>query len=146
MIREASETDIPRIVELGRRFLLEGPYRELLKDDPEVLRNAFLSFLQNPQAKFLLFQEGSHTVGVLIFLLFPHYFTGEPTAGEVLWYVIPEARGGMAGLRLLNAAERLASSLGAKRMQMVAPTDRIAELYKRRGYGFVESTYQRELT
>jgi len=146
MIREASEGDIPKIVELGRRFLLEGPYRDHLKDDPEALRNAALSFLQNPQAKILLFREGTQTVGMLIFLLFPHYFTGEATAGEIVWYVIPEARGGMAGLRLLNAAERLASSLGAKRMQMVAPTDRIAELYKRRGYGFIESTYQRELT
>jgi len=146
MIREASEADMPRVVEMGRRFLLESPYRDHLKDDPEALRNAFLSFLQNPQAKMLLFQEGTQTVGMLIFFLFPHYFTGDPTAGEVVWYVIPEARGGMAGLRLLNAAERLASSLGAKRMQMVAPTDRIAELYKRRGYTFVESTYQRELT
>ena len=36
VIREACAADLPRLLELGRRALLEGPYRDLLADRPEV--------------------------------------------------------------------------------------------------------------
>jgi GNAT superfamily N-acetyltransferase len=61
----------------------------------------------------------------------------------VLWWVEPEHRGD--GLRLLREAESRAKLANAKYMQMIAPTEAVETVYKRLGYQYVESTYQRAL-
>lgn len=144
MIREATPADVPRVVEMGRRFLAEGPYRDKIADNPEVCAKLAAQLVQNPQAKILVAEEGEQLIGILVFILFPHYFSGEMTAGELVWWVEPRARG-RTGVKLLTAAEGMARDLGAKRMQMVAPTLEVGRLYKRRGYEEVETTYQRSL-
>ncbi len=39
----------------------------------------------------------------------------------------------------------MARQSGAKNTQMIAPNDKVAHVYQRLGFGFVESTYQRPL-
>ena len=145
IIREAIEADISRVVEMGRRFLLEGPYRDQIQDSPQGFQNALAALLANPRTRVLVSEDDGSITGMLIFVVAPHYFTGELIAGEVVWYVQPEARRKMAGLRLLNFAEKAATEMGAKRIQFVAPTDRIGRLYERRGYTKIETSYQRSL-
>jgi GNAT superfamily N-acetyltransferase len=130
---------------MGRRFLAEGPYRDEVTDNPEQATGFFVQLLKNPGGRILVSEYQGKLIGVFAFLVFPHFFSGEMTAGELLWYVEPEARKGGAGLKLLAAAEAMARDLGAKRMQMVAPTAEIEQLYKRRGYHQVEVGYQRRL-
>ena len=83
MIREALGTDIPRIVELGSRSLVDGPYKDLLKDTPEQSAKLALEVLEH-KGKVLLYEnDEGKVVGLLAFIIFPHYFTGELTAGEL---------------------------------------------------------------
>lgn len=150
MIREASEQDIPRIVEMGSRSIREGPYRNQLSDNPEVTKQLAAKLLTSENAKVLVLENDGHVDGVFAFILFSHYFSGEMTAGEMIWYVEPEGRamegfGAGGALNLLDEGERLAKKLGAKRMQLTAPTRMVGELYKRRRYCEIETTYQREL-
>lgn len=145
MIREAASSDIPRIVELGSRSLVDGPYRDLVKDTPEQSAKLALQVIEKA-GRVLLWEENGQITGMLAFILFPHYFTGELTAGELMWYVEPESRPGGAALRLLWAAEELARSLGAQKMQFTAPTEAVGDIYKRFGYSKIEVSYQKELS
>jgi GNAT superfamily N-acetyltransferase len=143
VIREANEADISRIVEMGSRSLMEGAYRDQVSDNPEQTKKFALQVMQ--QGKILVAEEEDRLVGLLAFILFPHYFSGEPTAGEVMWYVEPEHRPGGIALKLLWAAEELAKTLGAVRMQMTSPTADVASIYQRFGYKQIEVSYQKEL-
>ena len=145
MIREATPADIPRIVEMGRRFIAESSYKNHFAENPEQMKTLAEQIISNPKGRILISEKDAKVNGMLALLLFPHYFSGEPIAIEVFWWVDPEARAGSTGLKLMRKAEEIALELGATKMQMVAPTERIGELYKHFGYTEVESSYQKNL-
>lgn len=132
---------------MGSRSLLEGPYKELLADKPEVTARLAEKLLTMENARVLVAELNSKLVGAFAFVLFDHYYSGEKVAGEMIWYLEPEARTGRPiALELLWAAEKLAHELGAKKMQLTAPTEEIATMYQRlKGYVKVETSFQREL-
>jgi len=143
-IRDARPADAGRIIEMGRTFLLNGPYCEQLEDVPEQFYRFVEALFVNPSAKILVYEDnGVH--GVFAFVLVPHYLSGEQIATELIWYVEPEHRG-KASLELLWAAERMAYEMGAKRMQLTAPTESVGEIYKRCKYTLVEVGYQAKLS
>lgn len=150
MIRAAMDTDIPRIVEMGGRSLLEGPYRDRVGHNPEQAAKLAMSVISQHSGRVFVAEDDGKLVGLLAFIVFPHYFSGETTAGELIWYVEPEYRrmssfSSSVALDLLSAAEMEAKHMGAKRMQLTAPTSEVAGLYLRRGYHQVEVSFQREL-
>lgn len=143
MIREATEQDIPRIVEMGSRSLREGPYKDLVGDNPE--RTGKLAFDVLKKGMILVAELDGELVGLLGFIVFPHYFSGELTAGEVMWYVEPEHRKSFTALALLRGAERMARSFGAKYMQFTAPTAEVGKAYEALHYKQVEVSFQKAL-
>lgn len=145
MIREATPADIPRIIEMGRNFLLSGPYRDIIADNPEVPLALAKKLVTNPQARILVEEQEGKLVGVFCFILFPHYYSGLMTAGELIWYVEPEARKTMAGMRLKWEAEILAKKLGAVQMHLTCPVDQEKLFSKLSGYVQVETGYIRKL-
>ncbi len=85
--------------------------------------------------------------GVFAFILYDHYYSGELVAGEMIWWVEPEYRKMGMPLELLWAAEKLACEMGAKKMQLTAPTDEIAAMYgKLKGFEKVETAFQRDIS
>lgn len=145
-IRPAALGDIPRIVELGRRFLQEGPYKDELADKPEEATQFAANMLNNSKGTILVAEKDGALIGVIAFITMPHWFSGEITATEMIWYVEPEHRAGGIAMRLMWASESLAKALGATRMAFTAPTPQVGEIYKRFGYKMVEIAYQRSLT
>lgn len=145
MIREATEDDIPRLVEMGRRFIEESVYKDFMVENPEQMESLIGQILANPQGRILVSENDGKPNGMLALIAFPHYFSGELIAGEIVWWVDPEARAGGTGLKLMRKAEQLAIEMGAVKMQMVAPDERIGKLYQHFGYEKVESTYQLKL-
>lgn len=145
-IREAVYSDIDRVVEMGRRFLLEGPYREQLADKPRIAAELMEKLLKSSSSKILVSEEDGKLTGVFAFVIFPHYFSGEITAGELIWYVEPEHRG-KTSLELLWKAEKMAYEMGAKWMQLTAPTEEVGKLYGslRPPYVQIEISYQTKL-
>jgi len=149
LIRLATEDDIPRIIELGARSLEEGPYKDQI-GEPVKGAELALNLIQSQNGTVLLYVEKNKTLGLLAFFIYPHYFSGEITANELMWYVEPEARRGKSfgdfpALKLLREAERIAKESGAKRMTFVAPTNGVAKMYERLGYKPIETSYQRTL-
>lgn len=141
MIRAATGEDVPRLVEMGRRFRSETGYAKVLAENPAKM--AELAGQLAAAGGLLVAERAGTLVGMLGFVVFPHFISGETTAGEVFWWVEPEHRG--EGVKLLREAEHCARAAGAEKMQMIAPTDRVATLYRRLGYEFVEASYQRSL-
>src|SRR5690348_7160609 len=144
-IREATVLDLPRIVEMGREFLLSGPYKDHLKDSPEEAAKTAARIYENPSCKILVADDGERAVGIFAYVLFPHYFSGELTAGELIWFLEPEYRKSWTALQLWMEAEKRAMEAGAIYMQVTAPSEHVAEIYKRRKYEAVEMTYQKKL-
>jgi len=145
-VRKAVNEDLPRIVEMGRRFLLEGPYHDQLKDNPDkALEFAFA--VMNKMGGRILVSEGDHGVnGVFAFTVSPHVLSGELTAMELIWYVEPEARAGGIALQLLAEAEKWARESGVELFQLTAPSEEVGNLYRYcGGYKKIEVTYQRKL-
>ena len=146
MIRAATQADIARIVELGSQSLIDGPYAGLLKDTPEQSAKLALQVIENSNGKVLLLENDNRkVVGLLGFVIFPHYFTGTLTANEIMWYVEPNERRGGGALQLLWNAEKTAKEMGATHMGFTAPNAEVGELYKRFGYKQVEVSFQKEL-
>lgn len=146
MIRAATASDLPRIVELGSRSLKDGPYSGMIKDTPEQSAKLALQTIQSANGKILVYEtDGGRVAGLLGFFIFPHYFTGEPTATELMWYVEPEERKGGGAMHLLWEAEKQAKQMGAKKMGFTAPNGDVAKLYERFGYKQVEVSFMKEL-
>lgn len=141
MIRDAQTSDLARIVEMGCRFRKESSYDKYLTENPE--RMGQLAEQLISQKGLLVSERQEKIIGMLGFIVYSHFISGELVAGEVFWWVEPEHRG--EGIRLLREMEKRARLAGAKHMQMVAPNEKVGHFYQRLGYGFVESAYQRTL-
>ena len=145
-IREASESDIPRIVEMASRSLVEGPYAGIIKDVPERAKKCADMVMHN--GLILLAVKDDEVIGVLGFIVADHHFSGQRYAAELMWWVEPEHRKGesfsdIPALNLLREAEQRAKALGAESMTFTAPNDDVAHLYKRFGYSKLEVAFQK---
>lgn len=140
-IRLATESDIPQMVDMGIKFHEQSPYKKHL----EVNREQMATLGKQLIAKdgLLVSERKGQIIGMIGFVVYPHFLSGEIIAGEVFWWVEPGFRGD--GIRLMKEAEDRARAAGAKNMQMIAPSDQVAKVYRHFQYQFVEAIYQREL-
>jgi hypothetical protein len=144
-VRVANLEDFERVIELGRKYLLEGPYKDQIADNPESVYRFIHCIDEQQNARILVFEEDGRIQGVFAFLIYPHYYGGELCASELIWCVDKEHRG-KGSLELLWAAEKMAREMGAVRMQLTAPTREIGKFYERlKGYKLVEVGYQANL-
>lgn len=143
MIRQATEADIPRLIEMGLQFVAQTSYKDRIVIDPEKLAETIRLLLANPAGTILVAEKDGAVKGMIAMASHSHPFSGETIACEVVWWVDPDARGD--GIRLLKAAEDWGRDIGAKRIQMIAPDLRVAQTYERLGYELIESSFQRSL-
>lgn len=140
-IRLAVEADIPAMVDMGVKFHDQSPYKRHLSVNREQM--ATLGKQLIAKDGLLVSERAGQIIGMIGFVVYPHFLSGEIIAGEVFWWVEPGFRG--EGIRLMKEAEDRARAAGAKNMQMIAPSDQVAKVYQHFGYEFVESTYQKKL-
>ena len=139
MIREATNSDLPRIVELGSLSLQDGPYAGIIKDVPAQSRKCAEAVLAG--GKILVAEDEGEVIGLLGFIFARHHFSDQPYAAELMWYVQKDRRKGGAAIQLLWAAEKAAVKMGAEKFLFTAPNEDVAALYKRFGYEKLEVTY-----
>jgi GNAT superfamily N-acetyltransferase len=78
----------------------------------------------------------------------PDPFSGEKTAAEHFWYVLPEHRKSGVGLQLLEKFEADAKEKGCTQVVMVHfmhMGQGLAKLYEARGYKALEQTFKKEI-
>lgn len=132
MIREATEDDIPVLLEMGRRFAAAARLDELSGYDDDSARATFEYLVSDPQG-VLLVMDGGAAGAIIHPVLFNR---SHMTASELFWWVDPDQRGG--GLRLFRALQDMVRERGAASLQMTTITglgdDTLARLYERGGF------------
>lgn len=142
-IRRATAADYDAMAEMGQHFLNATPYGQCVSASAETLASFTRSIGGLDTAILLVADTGDRLVGMVAGWVFPHPFSGQLVASELVWWVEPDARGSV-GVRLLQAFETWAVERGATAIQMIAPEgSSIGTLYERRGYRRVEALYQR---
>ena len=139
MIRKAALSDIPKIIEMGRRFYEASGYKDITEFDPESLEQT----LRNSGA-IILVAEKESVVGMAGALVYPFYFNSKHlTAQEMFWWVDPEHRG--IGSLLFDALLEEVKKSGAKSLSMIAlenlNPERVGEFYKSRGFRPSDRSY-----
>lgn len=148
-IRDAVIADVPRLVEMGQRFLATSPYRGQIAENPAQFGIVATRCITDPDGTMLVAEMGGIVVGMIALFVFAHPLSAQRTAGELCWWVEPEARG--AGVRLMKAAEVWARAHGAETLQMIAPMESdeakppVATVYERAGYRLAELAYVKVL-
>lgn len=142
MVRSATIEDVPRIVDMGVRFIETTKYRDFLRVDRDAMAATVCRLLDGAGAVFVC-EQGYIVVGMIGVVLHRNLLSDDLQVGELFWWVEPEARG--VGIRLLYAAEHWARGVNATSISMIAPTPEVADLYRRLGYREVETGFQKGL-
>jgi GNAT superfamily N-acetyltransferase len=145
MVRALTVSDLPEAALLGPQFFAEGglPGRFV----PDVFSAKWGSLIEQGIGFILgLFRDG-RIAGAFGGVVVEDLNSGDLVASECFWFVTPESRG--RGFELLLAYEAEARKRGAVRCSMIhllsLQPEKLGELYERRGYKAVETSYFKEL-
>jgi GNAT superfamily N-acetyltransferase len=143
VIRPATYSDIPKMLEMGKRFFEASGYSDIAEFDTESLRASFEALLSSDSAVVLV-GEGAMAAA----LIYPFYFNANhKTAQEMFWWVDPEQRG--IGTQLLDALIAGCKAKGAESLSMIAlerlTPEKVGGIYERRGFRPSERSYIKKL-
>lgn len=108
-----TEADIEAMIELGARHHAESRFRIYPYDRDRLLaagRNALAK--RNPGV--IIAERDGELVGMAVVMLGEYFFSPTKTATVQLFYVVPEARGGRAVIKLLHALRHWSHQTGAQ--------------------------------
>lgn len=147
MIREATLTDVPQLVEMGRAFRA-AVYADSVADNPSQMHRTAMAFIEQPN-RVIFVSEGrdGDLVSMIGLVLHTHFISGDVTVSEGWLWVEPAARGSL-GVRLIREAMAWGRLHGAVALDMVQPIadDDVGALYQRLGGKRVEIGWRLDLT
>lgn len=146
-IRPATREDIPRIVEMGRRFYAASGYEQIAPaSNPSI---AGLAIITMDQGVMLVAAADDLLVGMASLFIEPFTFNPSVTvANELAWWIEPEHRGGMLAVRMMAAIEDACRAKDVDLIRMAVLSNsppQAAALYERLGYVRSDSHYMRNL-
>lgn len=145
MVRTLTASELPEAALMGPAFFAEGKLPGSFV--PAIFVTKWSWLIENGLGFIIgLFRDGALT-GAFGGIVTEDLNDGALVANECFWFVKPEARG--RGFELLLAYEEEARKRGAARCSMIhlinLQPEKLAEIYKRRGYRAVETSYFKEL-
>lgn len=136
MIRAATHTDVPDLIELGAMMHAESPRFRRLMFRPDKLEAMARPLMDN--GIVLLAEDRGRVVGMAIGAVIEQFFTDAKLAVDLAVYVVPSHRGGPWFVKLIKAFEAKAVELGAAEITLGISTglqtERTARLYEKMGY------------
>ena len=149
--RDMVEADVEDLRPILRTFVAESKMLEIFQ-----ARLNLTHFVASVEQMFELGMAGgvvaedeNHIVGAILYTVTPNIFSGESTAQEVIWYVLPEHREGSVGARLYNRAMTQVIDRGCVYMAMIhlatSMPEALKDFYLKQGYTHMESNYQKRL-
>lgn len=148
-IRRATTEDLQRIMPLIMAF-----HKETLEpfgmgfDIPSV--EAIVKIFSE-QHVGLVVEDGEQLIGVIGGAVAPSFTDFNVRIfNEAIWFVLPEYRGGSAGIKLLKLVEEYCKNIGVQKIVMVGmfneDRERLAGFYEKMGYRAIEIHYIKDLT
>lgn len=136
MIRRAVEHDMRELIAIGEKFTAAAGLEFDANATAESLRN----LIANPQGVVFISEDGAGCIGGM---MFRQFWNRLYVAQEFFWWAEHD------GLALLDAFEAWADERGANQLYMAClealTPDRVANIYKRRGYVPQERGFVRDL-
>lgn len=147
IIRPATETDIPALIEIGHKFFAFNPYRHFMELDEDCLAGTLRGMMND---HVLLVAEVGGVVGTAGAMVAPLYWNHAHLHGlELFWWLDPEHRGGGNGKFLRKTLEDAVRARGVRFWNMVAledsMPDQVGEMYRKAGFQPVEHVYMKVL-
>jgi len=147
LIKDASQSDVPQIVELARKFHAVSGY-ENIEFDEETVENLLSASIEQGLCPIGVVDD--KIVGFLAGLSYPAILNANVMVGtEIAWWVEPEFRGKKIAIQLLLRAEENARAKGLYCWSMMCleklNADGLENIYERLGYEKAERTYLRIL-
>lgn len=144
-IREATEQDIPALIEIGRKFYKLTPVDGISYCEQSI-GNMIKTLIDGDNSVVFVDDNVTGTIGGMVY---PFWINATHLAGnESFWWVDESARGNL-GLQLWTTLEKWAKNKGVKSFQMMAlessEPKRIENIYKRRGYVPLERVFVKAL-
>jgi GNAT superfamily N-acetyltransferase len=150
-VRTATVDDIQEVYRLCKLFKEISPYA-----DHPISDDHFFSFLKhylkpNPTEHNVFVYERDGLKGLIAgqITVGSHFFDEHRIATELVWYVEPELRHGMAPIRLLQAYEQWAELMGCKKISLSAVENKfrptLSRMYEKMGYVSTEETFVRDV-
>ncbi|MEB1529892.1 N-acetyltransferase family protein [Xanthomonas sp. WHRI 7945] len=117
MIRAATETDVPAIVAMSRKFYATTDFPGFADMDNDTVAELVRTLMHSVM---LVAEEGGELVGMVGAIVAPFMFNQNRRAAyEVVWWVEPGVQRSGLGRSLLRAADEAAAALGASGMEML---------------------------
>lgn len=140
MIRRAIETDLPALLEMGRKFHGYAQVHEIPFDAPSFRQTIEHGLQDERQAYFVADSDGLIT-GMTAGLVYPSYFNHKVLTGqELFWW-----SEGSEGRALYRALEQWAREHGCLAFTMIAlgngNAERMGRVYERMGYRPLENSF-----
>tara|TARA_R110000744_G_scaffold184693_1_gene304094 strand:- start:27 stop:476 length:450 start_codon:yes stop_codon:yes gene_type:complete len=132
----ATLEDSLKITHLWRRFQRESS-QSFADFDWDKAHDQVVSWIESENWGIFLAKEGLQVRGVLIGAVTTYPYSNTLVAGDYIWYIAPEYRGGMTGVRLMRMMESWAKGRGAVVMETGATSGvdtRASGLMERLGY------------
>ncbi len=140
-----TEADIDALMELGRLNHAESSYANMPLDEAHLRQRAREALRQRGRYALLLAERDGRAVGMLVAFCDRHLLSNTRGVTVYTWFVKPDARGGMAAIKLLRGVKRWAGARDARNIYLnvtsgvdVRRTDR---LLKRLGFQFIGGNY-----
>jgi GNAT superfamily N-acetyltransferase len=145
-IRQATEDDIPRVIEMGAKFWALTDYRTVPYDAGSI---EHWSMLMIDQELLLVAEVDGVVVGSVGALAAPLLGNVQYlVCSELFWWIEEEHRSVGLGEALLMGIEGAAKAKGAKFFNMIAlnavEPERAAQVYLKRGYKLMEWSFTKE--
>ena len=112
----ATVDDSLDVTHIWRRFQQESS-QSYVDFDWDKAHEQVLSWIEDKDWEIFLAWKGRILCGVLIGAVTTYPYSRALIAGDYIWYIIPESRGGMTGVRLMRMMETWARDRGAVSME-----------------------------
>jgi len=149
MIRPATKSDVPRLVEIGQEFFNMTELDNVTTYNLESVTNLLSNSIDDESSTVLVVELDGEIVGATGATIYPFYFnTDNRVAQEFFWYIAETHRGGLIGVKLFKALEMWALENGAQTMDMTAlgvNQRSVGQFYEKQGYYRQETHYMRRL-
>lgn len=146
-IRHMIETDVQKMIDLGRLMHMESNFRHR-NFDSDKLELLGQTILTNPTTWCGLVAEHDNTViGMYVGYMTEFWFGRDAVAQEYLLYVQQTRRGSLAAVKLIKEYEQWAWQNGATEIRPSTSTgiqrDRIRSFYEHMGYEVTGYTFRK---
>jgi GNAT superfamily N-acetyltransferase len=140
--------DAAEVTEICKMFHAES-WQRFAKFDFDKMQQWIEERIDMDDSDIFTAWDNDLLVGCLVGMAYYYPYSKTLVAGDYIWYVIPEYRGGMIGVRLMKMFEEWARGVGAANICTGATSginsERGALLLQRLGYSPVGLSMQKDL-